>query len=79
MIPEGVAQDTCVPFPIPCLPPTQRLTCLQVPLGAKGRCPQDKAADYCTGGDEKSPTPRSDPDKGLELMVCKKSGFRWVI
>lgn len=33
------------------------------------------AADYCTGGDEKSPTPRSDPDKGLELMVCKV----WVI
>lgn len=45
----------------------------------KGLYLQDKAADYCSGGDEKRQTPRSDPDNGMELMIFRKAGFSWVI
>lgn len=66
------AQDTCVPFLIP-LPSSHPV--INLFAGSFGWEGKVSAAHYCTGGDEKSPTPRSDPDKGLELMVCKV----WVI
>lgn len=61
-----------------CHPASSSQAAIDLSAGSSG-WGGDLVGQSCSSGNEKSQTPRSAPDYGTELMVCRKAGFVAVI